>query len=63
MSSQFFFKFIIIEMFVFDVIVKYIRFTFEFRDVERSIIDSRDLRKQINRFLDQEMNSIIAFNA
>jgi hypothetical protein len=65
MNNQFFFRFIIIEMFVFEIIIKYIRSTFEFRDVERleRRIDSRDLKKQINRFLNQKMNSIIAFNA
>jgi hypothetical protein len=65
MNNQFFFKFIIIEMFVFEIIIKYIRSISEFRDVERleRRIDSRDLREQINRLLDQEMNSIIAFNA
>jgi hypothetical protein len=63
MNNQFFFKFIIIKMFVFDVIIKYIRSISEFRDVEKSRIDSRDLRKQINRFLNQEMNSVITFNS
>jgi hypothetical protein len=65
MNNQFFFKFIIIEMFVFEIIIKYIRSIFEFRDVEKleRRIDSRDLRKQINRLLNQKMNSIIAFNA
>jgi hypothetical protein len=51
-------------MFMFDVIIKYIRSTSEFRDVEiEERIDSRNLKKQINKLLDQEMNSIIAFNA
>ncbi len=65
MSSQFFFRFIIIEMFVFEIIIKYIRSISEFRDVEKleRRIDSRDLKEQINRLLDQEMNSVIAFNA
>ncbi len=65
MSSQFFFRFIIIEMFVFEIIIKYIRSISEFRDVEKleKRIDSRDLREQIDRFLDQKMNSVIAFNA
>jgi hypothetical protein len=50
---------------VFEIIIKYIRSISEFRDVEKleRRIDSRDLKEQINRFLDQEMNSIIAFNA
>jgi hypothetical protein len=64
MSSQSFFEFIIIEMFVFDVVVKYIRLTSEFRDVERlERMNPRDLREQIDKLLDQEMNLIIAFNA
>jgi hypothetical protein len=65
MSSQFFFRFIIIEMFVFEIIVKYIRSISEFRDVETldERIDSRDLRKQIDRLLDQKMNSVIEFNS
>jgi cell division protein ZapA (FtsZ GTPase activity inhibitor) len=64
MSNQFFFRFIIIEMFVFDVIIEYIRSIFEFRDVEiEERIDSRDLKKQVDRLLNQEMNSVIAFNA
>jgi hypothetical protein len=51
-------------MFVFEIIVKYIRSTFEFRDVERlEKIDSRDLKKQINKFLNQKMNLIIAFDS
>jgi hypothetical protein len=52
-------------MFVFEMIVKYIRSIFEFRDVEtlERCIDSRDLREQIDRFLNQKMNSVIAFNA
>ncbi len=50
---------------MFEIIIKYIRSISEFRDVEKleRRIDSRDLKEQINRFLDQEMNSIIAFNA
>jgi hypothetical protein len=64
MNNQSFFEFIIIEMFVFDVVVKYIRLISEFRDVEKlERMNSRDLREQINRLLDQEMNLIIAFNA
>ncbi len=64
MNNQFFFEFIIIEMFVIDVIVKYIRLISEFRDVERlEKMNSRDLKEQINRFLNQKMNSVIAFNA
>jgi hypothetical protein len=65
MSSQFFFRFIIIEMFVFEIIVKYIRSISQFRDVEKleRRIDSRNLREQINKLLDQKMNSVIAFNA
>jgi hypothetical protein len=65
MSNQFFFRFIIIDMFVSQIIIKYIRSTFEFRDVEtlEKRIDSRDLKEQINRLLNQKMNSIIAFNA
>ncbi len=65
MNNQFFFRFIIIEMFVFEIIIKYIRLTFEFRDVQKleRRIDSRDLKEQIDRFLDQKMNSVIAFNA
>jgi hypothetical protein len=52
-------------MFVFEIIIKYIRSISEFRDVERleKRIDLRDLREQIDRLLDQEMNSVIAFNA
>jgi hypothetical protein len=54
-----------IEMFVFDVVIKYIRSTSEFRDVEKleKRIDSRNLKEQIDMLLDQKMNSIIAFNA
>jgi hypothetical protein len=65
MSNQFFFRFIIIEMFVFEIIVKYIRSISEFRDVERleRRIDSQDLKEQIDRLLNQKMNSVIAFNA
>jgi hypothetical protein len=65
MNNIFLFKFIIIEMFVFEMIIKYIRSIFEFRDVEtlERRIDSRDLKKQIYRLLDQKMNSVIAFNA
>jgi hypothetical protein len=49
---------------VFDVIIKYIRSTFEFRDLEiEERIDSRDLKEQIDRLLYQEMNAVIAFNA
>jgi molybdopterin/thiamine biosynthesis adenylyltransferase len=53
MSNQFFFRFIIIDMFVFQIIIKYIRSISEFRDVEtfEKRIDSRDLKKQINKFL------------
>jgi hypothetical protein len=64
MNNQSFFEFIIIKMFVFDVVVKYIRLISEFRDVERlEKMNFRDLKEQINRLLDQEMNSVIAFNA
>jgi hypothetical protein len=64
MSSQSFFEFIIIEMFVFDVVVKYIRLISEFRDVEElERMNSRDLREQIDKLLDQEMNLVITFNA
>jgi hypothetical protein len=64
MNNQFFFKFIIIEMLVFEMIIKYIRSIFQFCDVEtlEKRIDSRDLKEQINKLLDQKMNSIIAFN-
>jgi hypothetical protein len=49
---------------MFDVVIKYIRLTSEFRDVERlERMNSRDLKEQINKFLNQEMNSVIAFNA
>ncbi len=49
---------------MFDVIIKYIRSTFEFRDLEiEERIDSRDLKEQIDRLLYQEMNAVIAFNA
>ncbi len=56
---------VVIEMFVFDVIIKYIRSISEFRDVERleRRIDSRVLREQIDRLLNQKLNSIIAFSA
>ncbi len=59
---SFFFK--LIEIFVFDVVIKY-RSTSEFRDVEtlERRIDSRDLREQVDKLLDQKMNSVIAFNA
>jgi hypothetical protein len=65
MSNQFFFRFIIIDMFVFQIVIKYICSISEFRDVEtlERRIDSRDLRKQIDRLLNQKMNSVIAFNA
>jgi hypothetical protein len=52
-------------MFVFEIIIKYIRSISEFRDVETfdERIDLRDLKKQINKLLDQKMNSIIEFNS
>ncbi len=60
MSSQSFFEFII-EIFVFDIVVKYIRSSLEISKNED--VDSRDLREQIDRLLNQKMNSVIAFNA
>ncbi len=59
MKNQFFF--ILIEIFVLDIMIKYIRSIFEISKNED--VDSRKLRNQINRLLDQKMNSIIAFNA
>ncbi len=56
-----FFEFISIEMFVFDIVVKYIRSILEFSKNED--INSRELREQINKLLNQKMNSIIAFSA
>ncbi len=63
MSS--FSKFISTEMSVSDVVAKYVRPTPEFRDVEalEGRIDPRDLREQIGRLLDQEMDSAIASSA
>ncbi len=50
-------------MFMFYVVVKYIHLTSEFRDVEKlEKMNSRDLKKQINKLLDQKMYSVIAFN-
>jgi cell division protein ZapA (FtsZ GTPase activity inhibitor) len=57
----FIYLFIIIEMFVFDIIIKYIRSIFEFS--KNDDVDFRNLRKQKNKFLNQKLNSIIAFNA
>ncbi len=64
MSSQSFSRFITTEMPVSEIVAKYIRPTPEFRDVEKpERIDPRDLREQIDKLLDQEMNSVIAFDS